>query len=68
MLNAECKSWSQKSGKVVTVVLFAMDVDLLESSSQQSLFRHGFATCVCSVRDVARLGILSRKHQLEQKV
>ena len=53
---------------VVTVVLFAMDVDLLESSSQQSLFRHGFATCVCGVRDVARLGILSRKHQLEQKV
>ena len=40
---------------MVTVVLFAMDVDLLESSSQQSLFRHGFATCVCGVRDCCQI-------------
>ena len=53
---------------VVTVVLFATDVDLLESSSQQSLFRHGFTNCVCSVRDVARLCISSGKHQFEQKI
>ena len=45
-------------GTVVTVILFATDVDLLESSSQQSLFCRGFANCVCGVRDVARLGIL----------
>ena len=45
-------------GTVVTVILFATDVDLLESSSQQSLFCRGFASCVCGVRDVARLGIL----------
>ena len=41
---------------VVAVVLVATTVDLLQSSSQ-SLFCGGFANCVGSVGDVARLGI-----------
>ena len=54
-------------GTVLSLVLFATDVELLENSSQ-SLFCRGFANCVGDVRDVARLDILSRKHQLEQKM
>ena len=41
---------------VVTLMMVATDVDLLQSSSQ-SLFCGGFANCVGSVGDVARLGI-----------
>ena len=55
-----------ESETVVTLLLVATDVDLLEAS--QSLLCPGFANCVGSVRDVARPCILSRKHQLEQKV
>ena len=43
---------------VVTLLLVATDVDLLEAS--QSLLCPGFANCVGSVRDVARPCILSR--------
>ena len=58
----ELVSSLELSGRtVVTVILFATDVDLLESSSQQSLFCRGFANCVCGVRDVARGGSLSER-------